>query len=401
MGLTKRLWEKSQEKGYVAPERLVCGRCVDNQILREVLDDAESAEECSYCGSDGAAPIWVLLDEISDAAFWDYTDPANELPYDGREGGYQGEVLESDELIFNLGEWTRVDALYEDVRAAFSDSVWCRRHYLGVDPNSRLHYGWVDFVRQIKHKTRYLFLQENREEDYEESISPGRMLDEVGVLLETMVRVIPAGLEVYRARVVKMDDHPLTPDELGTPPAKLAQQDNRMSPAGIPMFYGALDEDTAVVETFDPMMGRKRRIVVGRWRTMRDMVVLDLSELPELPDPFDSTTRTEIPRIAFLHDFVRDLTKPVDRGLSSIEYVPTQVVTEYVRHRMKSGNKGIDAIKYRSSKPTGSIALVLFAERKNCLAPGEQKWPKCEQLVSLCEVQFRDPNDFEHLSETA
>ena len=83
--------------------------------------------------------------EISDAAFTGYTDPANELPYESREGGYQGEVFHSYELIEELGDWTHSDALVEDVYAAFSDSVWCRENYFGVDAASRLRYGWDDF----------------------------------------------------------------------------------------------------------------------------------------------------------------------------------------------------------------------------------------------------------------
>ena len=67
---------------------------------------------------------------------------------------------------------------------------------------------------------------------------------------------------------------------------------------------------------------------------------------------------------------------------------------------MRSDNKGIDAIKYRSSKSAGGIAVVVFAEREHCLGSEQQGWNKCEQLVELCDVQYHDPNEFEHLWET-
>ena len=42
--------------------------------------------------------------------------------------------------------------------------------------------------------------------------------------------------------------------DLSSPPLQRAKQPNRMSPAGVPMFYGAEDFDTAFQETFDPLV---------------------------------------------------------------------------------------------------------------------------------------------------
>lgn len=399
MGQAKRLLEEAMAKGYTVPRarRFVCGRCVRNNILRQILEASSVARECGYCGSNTAAPIETLLDEISEAAFWGYTDPANELPYESREGGYQGEVFHAYELIEELGDWTDSPTLREDVEMAFAGSIWCKENYFGVDAAQRLRFGWTGFVNQIKHKTRFLFLQERGDHKSWETIPPNQMLDEVGGLLMGLVKPMPAGSIFYRARVTKAGEKPVSPTDLGPPPEALSM-DSRMSPAGIPMFYAAQDEDTAVLETFDPTLAHDRGITIGRWRVLRDIAVLDLTDLPEFPDVFDSMNRTQAPRIAFIHEFVRSLTSPVKRGATSIDYVPTQVVTEYVRHRMKAHGRPVDAILYRSSKRDDGVAVVVFAVQDNCRPrTAATVWSTEEQFLKLISVEHYSPEDFEQL----
>ena len=378
MGVAKREWVEANERGYWIPDdRLVCANCVANHLLKDLLRGESIRVDCSYCGSEMAAPIKVLLDEISEAAFSGFTDPANELPYESREGGYQGEVLESWEVIEYIGHWTDDEKLHEDVADSFSDQQWCRVNHFGLSDTDRLRYGWRDFVREIKHRTRYLFLQESGELGTDE-IPPSRMLDQVGGVLSTQLKQALFGGVLYRVRVVEPGSHPTTPNELGSPPEQLALLDNRMSPAGIPMFYAAEDERTAVLETYRPELGSDRNIVISKWRPTRELILLDLTDVPALPDPFDQAKRRYTSDIQFIREFIDDFTKPVDRTSSSIDYVPTQVVTEYIRRRMKTGNgESFDGIRYESSRRGGGVSVVIFAKQENCVAnPESAIFPK-------------------------
>ena len=384
MGVAKREWVEANERGYWIPDdRFVCPNCVANHLLKILLSGESIRVDCSYCGSEMAAPIKVLLDEISEAAFSGFTDPASELPYESREGGYQGEVLESWEVIENIGHWTDEEKLHDDIADAFSDQQWCRVNHFGLSDTDRLRYGWRDFVRGIKHRTRYLFLQESGELGTDE-IPPSRMLDRVGGLLSTQLKQALFGGVLYRVRVVEPGSHPTTPNELGSPPEHLALLDNRMSPAGIPMFYAAEDERTTVLETYRPELGSNRNIVISKWRPTRELILLDLTDVPALPDPFDQAKRRFASDIQFIREFIDDFTKPVDRTSSSIDYVPTQVVTEYIRRRMKTGNgASFDGIRYESSRRGGGVSVVIFAKQENCVAnSGSAILPK-EQTLKL------------------
>jgi len=63
-----------------------------------------------------------------------------------------------------------------------------------------------------------------------------------------------------------------------------------------------------------------------------------------------------------------DITAQVAKdGREHIEYVPTQVVSEYIRHVLKAEGKSIDGVVYQSSKDGGTEACVLFFENSACV----------------------------------
>src|SRR5205823_1633685 len=151
---------------------------------------------------------------------------------------------------------------------AFQGTAWTKRDYFAQNPYEALSFGWKGFSEQVKHRTRFLFLQELEGDGDPNDIPPGLMLDALGRLFLdfNLVFEIPVGTEFIRARIVRSGDRPSSVDDLGTAPHELAVRANRMSPAGIPMFYGAIDENTAVLETYQPARGGNREIALARFR---------------------------------------------------------------------------------------------------------------------------------------
>lgn len=117
MGLTKRRLEEEQEGQYSTPPgRYVCHRCVTDSFLEDILRSfADAKHLCSYCDSEGAADIGVLLSEIGDAITADYTHPANELPYESQSGGYLGNTYSGEDVLEGLSHWTHNECLYTSV----------------------------------------------------------------------------------------------------------------------------------------------------------------------------------------------------------------------------------------------------------------------------------------------
>lgn len=396
MGHAKRMLEDLQAGGFTSqPDLYVCSRCLLDPFHKSLIDSHSNSARCSFCNRRQAACLDVLLENLSDTLAVHFDDATNELPYDGREGGFQGDHFDTDELFEQrLPEWTHNDRLIQAVADSFLDLAWCERDPFGLTEFEALNIGWEGFVREVKERTRYLFFSPPTELHVAQvdGILPQDVLEALGRLFisyNLFATLSPHNL-VQRARVVKSGETPCTPDELGTSPAKQAFNPNRMSPAGIPMFYGALEETVAIAETFEPRRGRKREIAMATFRPTRQLLLLNLVQLPVVPSFFDPNGHQTRDTISFLHSFAHDLSKPVKRdGLAHAEYAPTQVVTEFVRHRLKYANTTpIDGILYKSSRCRDGIAMVLFATQAQC-KPGPGWGPA--QMLELVDVKYMLP----------
>ena len=146
--------------------------------------------------------------------------------------------------------------------------------------------------------------------------------------------------------------------KLGAPPLVKAAA-NRMSPAGIPMFYGSSDVDTAVAEI--GTHSDKTHAIVGRFEPARELKVVDLTNLPERPSIFGGDADL-YHQVVFLQQFIKDVTLPVILdGREHIDYVPTQVFTEYLRYSFPAP---IDGIVFPSAPATPRCGSSGAARRR-------------------------------------
>ena len=134
----------------------------------------------------------------------------------------------------------------------------------------------------IKHERRYFFLQHEEQEwpGFSEHLAPSDLLKLIGdtVADHGLIQTLPQGTLIHRARQQKPGEALHSTYELGQPPVEVAIRSNRMSPAGIVMFYGSSEVETAIAEVDDdPTLG----IVIGTFRLTKDVRVLDLTSLPE------------------------------------------------------------------------------------------------------------------------
>lgn len=118
------------------------------------------------------------------------------------------------------------------------------------------------------------------------------------------------------------------------------------------MFYGALDVDTAIAETREP--GNIGKIMsMGTFKPVREITILDLARLPNILGVFNEAGRELIQPIRFLHPFADDISRPIAHdGREHIEYVPTQVVTEYVRQAFRD----VDSQRWTASPTPARVS---------------------------------------------
>lgn len=140
------------------------------------------------------------------------------------------------------------------------------------------------------------------------------------------------------------------------------------------MMYAADDENTALAET----AAKSGTYVVGDFVIERDILVLDLTRLPPVPSIFaellDSLEYDPRPRLGFLHRINMEISRPIARDdRVHVEYVPTQVVTEYARTAVTIEGQKVDGIRYQSSRHGTGTALVLFADQDNLILEKDEQ----------------------------
>ena len=136
-------------------------------------------------------------------------------------------------------------------------------------------------------------------------------------------------------------------------------------PAGVSMFYGAFDEETARMEcTPKSRHDGKGRFLIGQFTPKRNFQLIDLTALPR--PSFWKHKRDTREALAFMHIFHKEITKrikPDDR--IHTEYVPSQVFTEYLRYMFKlEGEIDVDGLIYKSSV-NNNKCVVVFCNQKD------------------------------------
>jgi hypothetical protein len=152
------------------------------------------------------------------------------------------------------------------------------------------------------------------------------------------------------------------------------------------MFYGCLDQATAYAETVDPGRLDGKTVSGACFKAMRSLTILDLLAIPTIQS-FFAASRDRRHAIRFLEEFAKDLAQPINRdGRPYIDYVPIQVLTEYVRYELRAPDGSpFDGIKYRSSR-NSQPCFVVFATQEQCLPPQR---PDQLQLLGFVDGSIR------------
>lgn len=400
MGRLKHMMEQGYDSDI---SKSICPDCINEDGISAfiVKNSTTVLSSCSYCQNTNikTCKMDLVISYIHGCLVKEWSDPAEELPYESAEGGYQGNVIDTHDLLYHVGINTAEDSIIEDIAGAIHQSYWTKSDYFSLQPDQTLSHGWKSFCLIVLSKSRYFFLNTHNASynprQYDE-MNPVMILDSVASIIQNlkMIKVIPVTTEIKRVRIVNDYQEATTATDLGSPPLDFCNMANRMSPAGIPMFYGAFDLDTSIKETFEPEPNLTKKAVAGNFYPCRDLNVIDLSQKFKIPTIFDQKQNYRFEK-RFLYDFIKDFTKPIERAdRAHIDYVPTQIVTEYFRHILSKNTAiKIDGVIYPSSKNQNHNAIVIFAENDQCVEKGV-KSRYSEELLFLNSIEKIDLTPF-------
>ncbi len=197
---------------------------------------------------------------------------------------------------------------------------------------------WDRLKEDVKEKTRFFTdMDEFAQYDY---LTTGKSLH--------------VGQKLYRSRITPVGQKKIKCHKMGCPPKELATA-GRANPIGIPYLYLS---DSAKTTYFEVRAVYLDKLSVGSFEIQRKLELVDFIYDVNLFLAYNdgSASLKEIVIKKKIIDAIsKDLSKPLRRYDSEIEYVPTQLICEYCKEIVHA-----DGISFESSLHKGGRNYVLF-----------------------------------------
>ena len=160
--------------------------------------------------------------------------------------------------------------------------------------------------------------------------------------------------EYYRARLHQNSQEEIYPiDKMSSPPAQYASA-GRANPIGIPYLYLSDNQETILYEVRASYLDEiSVAIFTKNEEYQNEIIISDFTEIPTLYHPNDVNKKIKSTLLKQL--ISRDLSKPMRRYDSEIDYIPTQFICEFIKIFTN-----VQGIKFRSSLHNTGSNLVLF-----------------------------------------
>lgn len=177
-----------------------------------------------------------------------------------------------------------------------------------------------------------------------------------------VIRKLESGEKNFRVRRIENDvekeriiENPQ--QELWMPPSKDIKN-GRMNVAGIPVFYGALEDDSVAVSEVQPYINQEVAVVTFVARD--ELSVFDFTALNYSSAHQQEHNRNENYQVYdVLQEIQTGVSKPIKPSDKEYEYIPMQILAEYIKERFK-----VEGIVFTSSLHENGKNVVIFLQEK-------------------------------------
>lgn len=308
----------------------ICKDCfLDEELRSEVTSNAKRNGICEICGSHGK-----LLDF---SEFYGFFDSLLSLFTPTASGNTTiVDIVQGEWHIFSNQKIAK--ALLEDVITEYSyDFSTDTPVDYSPEIQNRIT-AWDRLKTSVKEKSRFFAsMDEFAQYNY---LTSGKGLH--------------VGQKLYRSRITPLGQKKVKCEKMGCPPKELATA-GRANPIGIPYLYLS---DTAKTTYFEVRAVYLDKLSVGTFRIERELELVDFIYDVNLFLSFndgDMSLKETVIKKKLIDSISKDLSRPLRRYDSELEYVPTQLICEYCKQVV-----GADGISFESSLYKGGRNYVLF-----------------------------------------
>lgn len=324
-----------------------CTQCFKDSHIRNTIEKHGTKGNCDFCSSNDVAvyDISTIPNLISDMII---SLVQSYSISDSEEATFLKESLRDDWDIFSAGAEViqaltikLCSSIYNASAEIFSKKVMIPQL---ADEDFLNEFGvvrglsWNEFADSIKYTNRFHSGMFNA--------------DTFASFLSIVAKGYPAGTRLFRARI-SSNKNGFPINNMYAPPKGLRSA-GRVNPEGIGILYLSSDEKTVLNEvranTFD-------YVTIGEFQAKRDMRVVNLSGIAKT-SPFlygGELEKYAVNRKVF-REMALEIAKPLRRSDSSLEYLPTQYISEFIK------SQGYDGVEYASTLREGGYNLAVFDE---------------------------------------
>lgn len=321
-----------------------CINCFSDTYLQKYIDkNRVRVGNCDFCSSTSVALInCENLTELFDEVLELYApNSSGELLLHEHLQHYWEGLFSPDlnltsikHLVYAIG---RTSTLYST--ELFEQPVDFQAH-ITDESAATLALQWETFANELKENNRF-FLNETIDLEFIEGI------------LERLAKTYYPETIFYRSRIGNTR-FPI--NELGRPPKEYATS-GRANPQGIPYLYLSDSIETTIYETRSSLYDC---LTVGSFQLNRPLQVISLHKIEEL-SPFEVKEKGfELEEFINIRPYLlklqAELSKPIRKQDSLLDYLPTQYLCEFIKL------KGFDAIEYKSAMHVGGYNLAVFTD---------------------------------------
>lgn len=241
----------------------------------------------------------------------------------------------------------------EDLFESAYFKVWQHRCFFERDDEDEFGLSnWEIFCKNVKHKARYF---------EHEQFSVTKTLENFNEFFEQII-IDDLEKNIFRARKIfssqdKINIKSNPSKELGKVPVEYAKN-NRFSPVGISYGYFSFDNQTVLKET---RCNLNDEVAIGKFQLNDGLKIIDFRQdtmTKKFLNYFSGSFNGKFYCINhFIREFLTDISRPIDEDNQLLEYIPTQIMSEYI------WSKGYDGFLFDSSVNINGTNIVLFEEK--------------------------------------
>lgn len=317
-----------------------CANCFSDEQIKKIIADNGHTGNCDFCGEKDTQVCSV--DEATDIS--DLISDVLSVYEENKQGRPLFSAIIEDWNIFRKDIPSSNKLIEAFCSTIYDDGKENHNVYVEIPKAQREEYGvfsghtWDEFSNAIKSKNRF-------HNNYFKA-------DRFSPFLGYSIKKYPKGTELYRARICN-DEKGFQISEMGAPPAHLRKA-GRVNPEGIGVLYLTSDEQTALSEvragTFD-------YVTIGTFQLKKEIRVVNISELNKIsPVLYSSNIESLSANTKIFRDIANEIAKPLRRNDSTLAYLPTQFITEFIK------SNGYAGVAYTSTMGTEGINVAVFDE---------------------------------------